>query len=105
MSNLAHKLHNQQQRQRRVRSRVQGTAARPRLSVHVSNLHISAQLVDDVAGKTVAAVSTVGQKDPKGTMTDRAAWVGTEIAGKARAAKVKSVVFDRGRKRHPAARE
>lgn len=95
---LAHKLHNRAQRHSRVRAVVSGTAQRPRLSVHVSNLHVSAQLIDDTAGKTLAQVSTVGQKTVKGTMTEKAAWVGTEIAAKAKAAKIKQVVFDRGGK-------
>ncbi|HUY85271.1 MAG TPA: 50S ribosomal protein L18 [Candidatus Dormibacteraeota bacterium] len=95
---LAHKLHNRAQRHARVRSVISGTAQRPRLSVHVSNLHVSAQLIDDTASKTLAQVSTVGQKAVKGTMTERAAWVGTEIAAKAKAAKIKQVVFDRGGK-------
>ena len=99
MSNqLAHKLHNRRQRKQRVRTVVQGTAKRPRLSVHISNAHVSAQLIDDTAGKTLAAVTTVGQKTVKGTMTEKAAWAGAEIADKAKAAKVKSVVFDRGGK-------
>lgn len=98
MNNLAHKLHNRAQRKSRIRSVVSGTAARPRLSVHVSNLHITAQVIDDTVHKTLAAVSTVGQKTATGTMTEKAAWVGAEIAKKAKAAKVKAVVFDRGGK-------
>ena len=98
MTKIAHKIQKRLQRQNRVRSIVNGTAKRPRLSVHVSNLHVSAQLIDDVSHKTIAAVSTVGQKEAKGTMTDKATWVGEQIAAKAKAAKVKSVVFDRGGK-------
>lgn len=95
---LAHKLHNRAHRKARVRSVVSGTAKRPRLSVYVSNLHITAQLIDDDASKTVAHVTTVGQKTLKGTMTDKAVWVGEEIAKQAKAKKVKAVVFDRGGK-------
>jgi large subunit ribosomal protein L18 len=95
---LAHKLHNRRLRHARVRSKVSGTAQRPRLNVSVSNLHVTAQLIDDNAHRTMAYVTTVGQKDLKGTMTDKAAWAGTEIAAKAKAGKVKSVVFDRGSK-------
>lgn len=99
MSNqLAHKLQNRQQRKGRVRAVVSGTAKRPRLNVYVSNTHISAQLIDDVAGKTMVAVTTVGQKSLKGSMTEKAVWVGEEVAKQAKAAKVKSVVFDRGGK-------
>lgn len=95
---LAHKLHNRQQRKGRIRSVVSGTAKRPRLSVHVSNTHIAAQLIDDASGKTISAVTTVGQKALKGTMTEKAEWVGTEIAKQAKEAKIKTVVFDRSGK-------
>ena len=98
MNNLTHKLQNRAQRKNRIRKMVSGTAERPRLSVYVSNLHVSAQVIDDAAGKTIAAVSTVGQKTATGTMTEKAAWVGEQIAKKAKAAKVKTVVFDRGGK-------
>lgn len=100
MNNLTHKLHNRAQRKNRIRSVVSGTAERPRLSVYVSNLHVTAQIIDDTVGKTLAAVSTAGQKSAKDhrTLTDKAAWVGEQIAKKAKAAKVKTVVFDRGGK-------
>lgn len=98
MNNLARKLHNRAQRKGRVRSVVSGTAKRPRLSVSVTNLHISAQLIDDVARKTLAHVSTVGQTTVEGTMTEKAVWVGDEIAKQAKTAKIKTVVFDRGGK-------
>ena len=98
MNKLAHKLHNRSQRKARVRSVVSGTAQRPRLCVSISNSNISAQLIDDTAHKTIGQVSTVGQKTVKGTMTDKAVWVGTEIANQAKAAKIKTVVFDRGGK-------
>ncbi|MCA9325708.1 50S ribosomal protein L18 [Candidatus Saccharibacteria bacterium] len=97
MSNLSHKLHNRAQRKHRIRSTVHGTAKRPRLSVSVTNLHVSAQLIDDEAHKTLAAATTVGSKQT-GTMTDKASWVGGEIAKKAKSAKVKQVVFDRNGK-------
>jgi len=84
------------QRKARIRSVVSGTAERPRLSVFISSRHISAQLIDDTAHQTLAAVTTVGQKAAKGTMTEKATWVGAEIATKAKAAKVTKVVFDRG---------
>lgn len=98
MNKLLHKLQNRQLRKKRIRANVSGTAERPRLSVNISNLHISAQLIDDTTHKTVAYVSTVGQKDSKGTMTEKAAWVGSEIAKKAKSAKIKRVVFDRSGK-------
>ncbi len=98
MNKLAHKLHNRSQRKGRVRAVVSGSAKRPRLSVSISNTHISAQLIDDTSHKTIGQVSTVGQKTVKGTMTDKAVWVGTEIANQAKTAKIKTVVFDRGGK-------
>ncbi len=96
MNKLAHKLLNRSLRKNRVRARVSGTAERPRLSVHISNRHISAQVVDDTTGRTVAFISTVDVKAVKGSMVKRAEWVGTEIAKKAKTTKVTSVVFDRG---------
>lgn len=101
MSDLAHKLKNRALRKNRIRATVSGTAERPRLSVYISNTNVSAQIIDDTTGKTLLAVTTAGSKTAKGTMTEKAAWVGTEIATKATAAKVKAVVFDRsGRKYH-----
>ncbi|HVX24178.1 MAG TPA: 50S ribosomal protein L18 [Candidatus Saccharimonadales bacterium] len=93
---LAHKLHNRAHRKARIRSQVSGTATRPRLSVFISNLHVTAQLIDDDKHSTVAYVTTVGQKTVKGSLTDKAKWVGSEIAKQAKTAKVKQVVFDRG---------
>jgi len=85
-------------RKNRVRATVSGTAERPRLTVTISNIHVSAQLIDDVAGKTLAAATTVGSK-AKGTLTEKAATVGKDIADKAKKAKITKVVFDRnGRK-------
>ncbi len=92
---LAKKLHNRALRQKRIRTTVQGTPERPRLSVFVSNLHISAQIIDDTTHKTLVAVSTVGSKAAKGAKTAKAEWVGTEIAKKAKTAKISKVVFDR----------
>lgn len=95
---LAHKLHNQSQRQNRVRSIVSGSSERPRLNVHISNLHVTAQLIDDTKHKTLAYVTTVGQKTDRQNLTAKADWVGTEIAKRAKSAKIKRVVFDRGGK-------
>jgi len=83
----------------RVRSKAVGTAERPRLSVHVSNKNIMAQIVNDGAMKTLASATSVGVKAlDKKTMTEKAAWVGEQIAASAKKAKVKQVVFDRGSK-------
>lgn len=101
MHRITQKLSHMARRKHRIRANVSGTAERPRLSVFVSNKHISAQVIDDTKHHTLAQVSTVGAKATKGTMIERAEWVGQEIAKKARAAKVKTVVFDRsGRKYH-----
>jgi len=88
------KLANKQLRKNRVRAKISGTAARPRLTVTISNMHVSAQLVDDEKQHTVAAATTVGAK-VTGTMTEKAATIGTQIAKKAKKAKVTAVVFDR----------
>ena len=94
MTNLAKKLLNRSLRKSRVRSKVHGTAERPRLSVTISNMHISAQLIDDANGHTIVAATTIGTK-MTGTMTEKAALVGADIAKKAAKAKVTAVVFDR----------
>ena len=85
-------------RHRRVRKKVAGTAARPRLAVFRSNRHIYAQLIDDVAGHTVAAASTVEKdlKDNNPGTVDAARAVGTLVAERAKQAGVEAVVFDRG---------
>jgi len=88
-----------QKRRLRVRNKLQAmNNGRPRLSVHRSNKNISVQLIDDVAGKTLAAASTlekdfglVGQNN-----VEAAAKIGTAIAERAKAAGIEDVVFDRG---------
>lgn len=99
MQRLAHKKTNQLRRAFRTRAKIHGTAERPRLAVHISHLHVSAQLIDDDKGVTVAAASTVGNKTT-GNMTEKAAAVGKDIGAKAKKAKVKSVIFDRGAKQY-----
>jgi large subunit ribosomal protein L18 len=84
-----------EQRRRRVRAKIIGSAERPRLNVFISNRSITAQLIDDDNGVTLAGVTTV-KADIKGTLTDKAVWVGEQIAAKAKAKKIKSIVFDRG---------
>ncbi|HUD03435.1 MAG TPA: 50S ribosomal protein L18 [Patescibacteria group bacterium] len=88
------KLHNLKLRKNRVRSQVNGTAERPRLSVSISNLHISAQIIDDDKGKTLVTATTVGKK-LTGTMTEKAIIIGSEIAKNAKKAKIQKIVFDR----------
>jgi large subunit ribosomal protein L18 len=85
-----------ERRHRRVRGKISGTAERPRLVVSRSNKGISAQLVDDLDGKTLAAASWLHVKDFKGKKTDQAAEVGKLLARNAKEAGVEVVVFDRG---------
>jgi large subunit ribosomal protein L18 len=98
--NRAHELRDR--RHRRVRQKVAGTADRPRLSVFRSNRHIVAQVIDDTAGRTLAAASTVeaGLRSDKTGNTAAAAAVGRLVAERARAEGVTKVVFDRGASRY-----
>ena len=84
-------------RANRTRAKIHGTAERPRLTVNFSNLHITAQVIDDDKKVTLAYATTVGAK-LKGTKTEKAAIIGKEIAEKAKKAKISKVVFDRGSK-------
>jgi|SRR6185369_3939782 len=77
----------------KIKSRIRGTSERPRLSVFRSNKFIYAQVIDDVAGKTLAQASDV--KVMKGAKTERAKKVGQSIAEICLKAKIKKVVFDR----------
>ena len=77
----------------RIRGRISGTAARPRMTVFRSNKQIYVQLVDDLVGKTLVAASSKGIEN--GTKTEIAAAVGENIAKKALEAGITTVVFDR----------
>lgn len=85
-------------RHNRVRKKVSGTPERPRLAVFRSNKHISAQVIDDVAGRTLAAASTVEPELRAGPTSNKeaAAKVGRLVAERARARGITKVVFDRG---------
>jgi large subunit ribosomal protein L18 len=85
-------------RHRRVRKKVHGTAARPRLAVHRSNKHITVQVIDDDAGRTLAAASTneVDLRSSGGGTVAAATRVGELVAERAKAAGIDTVVFDRG---------
>jgi large subunit ribosomal protein L18 len=85
-----------ERRHKRVRSKVFGSAERPRLVVFRSNRGIEAQLVDDVDSKTLAAASWLNLKSFKGDKTAQAAEVGKLLAQKAKEAGIETVVFDRG---------
>ena len=99
MNRLAHKQMTSIRRKLRVRATVSGTAERPRMAVKVSNLHITAQIIDDSASKTLVYATTVGQKVP-GSMTERAKWVGDQVATKAKKAKINKIVLDRGGRKY-----
>jgi large subunit ribosomal protein L18 len=85
-----------QRRHRRIRGKVSGTAERPRLMVFRSNRGISAQLVDDTRGHTLAAASWLSLKKFKGNKVEQAAEVGKLLAKNAKAAGIERCVFDRG---------
>lgn len=100
---MTHTLNNRTQRTRRhkrVRAKVQGTAKVPRLSVFRSNRYVYAQIIDDVAGRTLAGVHSASfvssKKDAKETKTERAKKIGTQIAERAKELRIVHVVFDRG---------
>ena len=79
----------------RIRKIVSGTAAKPRLSVFRSNKEISAQLIDDVAGVTLASTSSLALKNAKGSKVEVATEVGKALAGQAAKAGIQNVAFDR----------
>ena len=82
-------------RHARVRAKLSGTAACPRLCVYRSNKNIEAQLIDDVKGVTLVSSSSMSLKLENGSNIEAAKAVGSDIAKKALAKKVKKVVFDR----------
>ena len=85
-------------RHRRVRKKILGTAARPRLAVFRSNKHIYVQAIDDIAGKTVASASTMESEQRSGSTAtvDAATAVGKLVGERVKAAGITEVVFDRG---------
>ena len=93
-----HKREARIRRHRRVRKKVEGTADRPRLAVFRSNKHITAQVIDDSTGRTVAAASTTEAdlRDGATSNKDAASRIGRLVAERAMAAGVTKVVFDRG---------
>ena len=84
-------------RHRRVRLSVTGTAERPRVAVSRTNKHISAQVIDDVAGRTLVAASSVEKElSGSGANRDGAVAVGKALAARCEAAGITTIVFDRG---------
>ena len=86
---------------RRIRRKVRGTAERPRLAVHFSNSNVYAQLIDDDAGRTLVAASTLDKGiEKKAANIDTAMKVGELIAARAMDSKIAGIVFDRGGHRY-----
>lgn len=92
MSNTKETL--RKRRHVRIRAKVSGTTARPRLVVFKSITHTYAQIIDDTKNVTIVSVSDMGSKE-KGTKTDKAKTIGLAIAASAKEKKITSVVFDR----------
>ena len=78
----------------RIRAKINGTASRPRLSVHKSNTYMQLQAIDDGAGVTLASVSSRGQKQGVGIAV--AQKLGSDIAAKLKEKNITSVIFDKG---------
>lgn len=83
-------------RKRRNRAKIFGTAERPRLTIFRSNKYTSAQLIDDVLGKTLLSILTKDLKDVKKTKTEQARLIGEKLAEKALEAGIKKVIFNKG---------
>jgi large subunit ribosomal protein L18 len=99
MSERKIKAQNASRRAARTRATILGTAERPRLSVNISNMHVSAQIINDEEHVTLVAATTVGSK-ASGTMTEKASVVGKNIATLAKKKNITKVVFDRGSKQY-----
>ena len=100
MSKIARtRRESRRRRHRRVRKKIHGTAARPRLAVFRSNKHLSVQVIDDDAGTTLASASTTEpdlRAEGSGGSVEAATRIGTLVAERAKAAGIDKVVFDRG---------
>lgn len=95
MAKTREKMRLRERRRLRTRQHVEGTAARPRLSVFRSAKHIYAQVIDDTTGQTLVAASSVALKQHGGNIEGAKA-VGKALAEKAKAASISKVCFDRG---------
>ncbi|MDF9867548.1 large subunit ribosomal protein L18 [Bacilli bacterium PM5-3] len=96
MANKLSRNDKRQKRHSRVRVKISGTTECPRLNVFRSNKHISVQIIDDTKDATLASASSVEMKLENGGNIEAAVKVGTEIAKRAKEAKITKVVFDRG---------
>ena len=92
---MSHKESSRLKKKLRIRNRVHGSTERPRLCIFRSARHIYAQIIDDVTGKTIASASTVEVDGLKNANKNTATAIGKEIAKRAQAKNIKSVVFDR----------
>ena len=84
----------------RVRNRVRGDAARPRISVHRTSKHMYAQIIDDESGRTICAASSVGLKLPYGGNIEAAKAVGEALGKRAKEMGIEEAGFDRGSSRY-----
>lgn len=100
MSRLQKVQNQSRRRTNRVRKSLSVASDRPRLSVFVSNRHVVAQIIDDTKDHTLAYSTSEKAKLADGSLSDKAKWVGEDIAKKAKAAKVTQVVFDRRDKQY-----
>ena len=101
--NPSRKRESRNRRHKRIRKGIRGTASKPRLSVYRSNAHIYAQVIDDIAGHTLAAASSLDATVSKGdddAKVDVAKQVGELIGKRAKDAGISEVVFDRGGNRY-----
>lgn len=96
MNRLASKNNRGAMRKVRVRKTLVTSPERFRLSVNISSRHAIAQIIDDTKHVTVAYATSVGAKAATGSLSEKAAWVGEQIAAQAKTKKVKRVAFDRG---------
>lgn len=100
MNRLAQKQNRLARRRYRVRKKISGTAARPRVSVFKSNRHLFVQAIDDHAGATLVSVSTLGGDSPLKATVAGAAELGKQLGGRLKEAGIATAVFDRNGRRY-----
>ena len=96
MARIKTRFHKRQARHLRVRKKVNGSMARPRLCVYRSLKQIYVQVIDDESGRTLASASSLKLEEPEKSKTEVAKLVGTKIAEQSKAAGISQVIFDRG---------
>ncbi len=103
MERILKKRSDLRRRHARLRQKIAGTAARPRMAVHRSLRHVAVQFIDDAAGRTLVALSTQSAEFPKGVYggnVKAAEQLGKMAAEKAKAAGIETVVFDKGGRKY-----